>query len=41
MNIAYFRFFNFPRAAVLNFYDVKWLPNCFKQKRVASWSENG
>ena len=27
---------NFPRAAVLNLYDVKWLLNCFKQKKVAS-----
>ena len=31
-----FSLLNFPRAAILNIYDVTWLPNCFIQKNVDS-----
>jgi len=30
-----FSLLKFPRAAILNFYEVKWFHNCFKQKEVA------
>ena len=31
-----FLLLNFPRAAILNIYDVTWLPNCCIQKNVDS-----
>ena len=31
-----FSLLNFPHAAILNIYDVTWLPNCCIQKNVDS-----
>ena len=31
-----FSLLNFPRAAILNIYDVIWLPNCCIQKNIDS-----